>query len=72
MLKSNEAKKIFTGRHFLIWIVSFFLVIFIANGAILYFSFGVWQGRPISNSNSFYKSPPAANIVPDAETTKSE
>ena len=40
----------FTGRHFLAWLGSFFLVMFAANGALIYFALHTLHGEQMENS----------------------
>lgn len=47
--KSRDVKK-FTGKKALIWIVSFFLVIFTVNGIMTYFALGTWGGLQTTDS----------------------
>jgi len=44
------AGKPLTGRHFLIGIVLFFVVIFAANGVLLYFALTSWSGLEVESS----------------------
>ena len=40
----------FTGRHFLAWLGGFFLVMFAANGALIYFALHTLHGEALENS----------------------
>ena len=50
MAMSETSGKPFTGRHFLIGIVLFFVAIFAANGVLLYFALTSWSGLEVESS----------------------
>jgi len=42
--------KQYTGKRILIWFVSFFLVVFLANGIMTYFALNTWTGLTTDNA----------------------
>lgn len=48
--QQNDSEWTFTGRHMLALMVAFFGIIFIANGAMVYFASKSWTGLVVKNS----------------------
>ncbi len=67
MTQSGGKPKPITGRHFLIGIVVFFLVIFVANGFLLYFALTSWSGVEAASS---YEAGPGFNKEVGAARTQ--